>query len=140
MRCLSGIHIVAGLILIVTVSPCLSAEEPPSEQSSKYLDAVREAISVYTVDAAECSPVARQPLEARSGSWRGIVYNSCRWRRNLCVMICDQSRKQSMLIILLGVGAIDKRLIVSGIDNRTSIINSKITIGSQKNSEYMVVQ
>ncbi len=42
MRCLSGIHIVAGLILIVTASPCASAEQSPSEQSSKYLDAVRE--------------------------------------------------------------------------------------------------
>ena len=42
MRCLSGIHIVAGLILIVTASLCLSAEEAPAEQSSKYLHAVRE--------------------------------------------------------------------------------------------------
>ena len=42
MRCMSSIHIVAGLILIITASPCLSAEQSASEPSSKYLDAVRE--------------------------------------------------------------------------------------------------
>ena len=42
MRCLPGIHIVAGLILIIAASPCLSAEQSPSAQSSKYLNAVRE--------------------------------------------------------------------------------------------------
>ena len=42
MRHLLSIHIVSGLILIITASPCLSAEPSPAEKSSQYLDVVRE--------------------------------------------------------------------------------------------------
>jgi len=42
MRNMRSIHIVLQLILIATTSRCFSAEQPPSEQSSKYLEAVQE--------------------------------------------------------------------------------------------------
>ncbi|MFC1764700.1 hypothetical protein ACFL6U_21855 [Planctomycetota bacterium] len=38
----TSIHIALGFILSTTVSPCFSAEQSPVEQSSKYLQAVRE--------------------------------------------------------------------------------------------------
>ncbi|MFC1652739.1 hypothetical protein ACFL3F_03360 [Planctomycetota bacterium] len=43
MRGLSGIHVVLGFILIISISPCFSTEpNTPAVESSKYLDAVRE--------------------------------------------------------------------------------------------------
>ncbi|MFC1765376.1 ankyrin repeat domain-containing protein, partial [Planctomycetota bacterium] len=44
MRSLSSIHVVLGFILIISISPCFSAEQstPKEGQESKYLQAVRE--------------------------------------------------------------------------------------------------